>query len=584
GISTLGVTSTTNLTSQQLNVSGITTLGVTSTTNLTSQQLLVTGVSTLASIVGTSLSISGISTLGVTSTTNLTSQQLNVSGITTLGVTSTTNLTSQQLLVTGITTLSSIVGTSLSISGITTLGVTSTTNLTTRQLNVSGVSTFNNIVGTSLSITGISTIANFRITNVGTGATVGGIGVVTYYGDGSNLTNVVASSGYASTAGIATNVIGGIGSITQLQVTGISTFINGPVLIGTGTSTGTAGQVLQVSGINSSVYIGGNVGIGTTIPTSKLHVIGDVRVSGVVTATTFVGNLTGIASTASSVTPDSVGLGTDTFGDYVKDIDGTIGEIVVTGGTGEGSSPIISFALNPTIGGNVTIGNDLQVNNNLNVTGNITVGGTSATLFTQTLRVADKDIVLGITTDPNGNDVSNDTTANHGGIAIASTEGNPLVTLTNPGIGETLPATYKKFMWFKAGSFGIGTDAWLSNYAIGIGSTQFPTGTRLAAGSVQFTENDLAVVKNINSTGIITATEFKGTLTGYASSAGIATNLYGGVAGNIPYQSNTNTTTFVDNSSATPDQVLLWNGSAPAWGNISAGSIVGDAEYAEKAG
>ena len=116
-------------------------------------------------LVGTSLSISGISTLGVTSTTNLTSQQLNVSGISTLGVTSTTNLTSQ-------------------------------------QLNVSGIRT--------------------------------------------------------------------------LQST---------TLIGGGTSTGTVGQVLQVSGINSSVYIGGSVGIGTTNPTSKLHVVGNSFFTGVVSFT-----------------------------------------------------------------------------------------------------------------------------------------------------------------------------------------------------------------------------------------------------------------------------------------------------------
>ena len=66
-------------------------------------------------------------------------------------------------------------------------------------------------------------------------------------------------------------------------------------------------------------------------------------------------------------------------------------------------------------------------------------------------------------------------------------------------------------MWFKSGSFaGLGTDAWLFNYAVGIGSTQFPTGTRLAAGSVQFTERDLAVVNNINASGVVTASTFSG--------------------------------------------------------------------------
>src|SRR5210317_1120046 len=170
-----------------------------------------------------------------------------------------------------------------------------------------------------------------------------------------------------------------------------------------------------------------------------------------------------------------------------------------------GQTLTIGLPNDVTIGQDLTVSRDVQIVRNLNVDGNITVGGTAATLFTQTLKVADADLILGIRTDGSGNDISTDNTANHGGIAIASTEGNSLITLTNPGAGETLPSTYKKIMWFKEGSFsGLGTDAWLINYAVGIGSTQFPTGTRLAAGNVQFTENDLAVVRNINSTGVST--------------------------------------------------------------------------------
>ena len=85
----------------------------------------------------------------------------------------------------------------------------------------------------------------------------------------------VSSASYATTAGVSTSVIGGIGSITQLQVTGISTFTNGPVLIGAATSTGTASQRLQVTG---GAYISSNVGIAVTSPSFAADVSGDARV------------------------------------------------------------------------------------------------------------------------------------------------------------------------------------------------------------------------------------------------------------------------------------------------------------------
>jgi hypothetical protein len=103
-----------------LNVTGVGTFG----------SLAVGGVTVSAATVLnptlSSLVVSGISTLGVTSTTNLTSQQLNVSGISTLGVTSTTNLTSQQLNVSGISTLGTGV-TALPIKGLN-IGIGSLSN------------------------------------------------------------------------------------------------------------------------------------------------------------------------------------------------------------------------------------------------------------------------------------------------------------------------------------------------------------------------------------------------------------------------------------------------------------------------
>jgi hypothetical protein len=43
---------------------------------------------------------------------------------------------------------------------------------------------------------------------------------------------------------------------------------------------GTLGQPLQVSG---GAYVSGNLGIGTTTPTSKLHVIGTALITGITT-------------------------------------------------------------------------------------------------------------------------------------------------------------------------------------------------------------------------------------------------------------------------------------------------------------
>lgn len=145
--------------------------------------------------------------------------------------------------------------------------------------------------------------------------------------------------------------------------------------------------------------------------------------------------------------------------------------------------------------------NALTVLGDLYVSNNISFGGTVTQLNTEQLNIVDADIVLGIGTTFN----STDNTANHGGIAIASTEGTPLVDL-NIVPGETNPSTYKKMMWFKGDTIGAGiTDAWLFNYAVGIGSTQVPNGVRLAAGNVKFTENDLSVVRNINATGVVTS-------------------------------------------------------------------------------
>ncbi len=331
---------------------------------------------------------------------------------------------------------------------------------------------------------------------------VGKVGVGT-----TNARSTLHVIGDTLVAGVTTSSGGFVGNLTGTATT--ATNLSDAANITTGTIN--SSRLSGFYGIN--VNYANNSGVATYATSSGITTAllnsRTFEITGDIVASPISFDGTGNVSLAATIQPNSVGLGTDTTGDYVRSISGTSNQITVTGGSGESSTPVISIASNATLPGNVTIGNDLQVNNNLNVTGNITIGGTSAYIISNDFRVKDADIVLGFTTDSNGNDVSNDTTADHGGIAVASTEGSPLVQLVNVAIGETNPATYKKIMWFKSGAFaGLNTDAWLINYAVGIGSTQFPSGTRLAAGAVQFSEHDLTVVRNINASGIVTASTF----------------------------------------------------------------------------
>ena len=163
--------------------------------------------------------------------------------------------------VTGITVRDSAgntVGTSGSITQLTFSSGLSVTG-TAGPAGIATIRIADNIVGTSLSISGISTFNTVQISSGIITSNIVGTSV-TYYGDGSKLTGLIAG------VSISTNTTDQAQYLTYVTGTGSTT----------GFGITTTGLVFNPST--------GNLGIGSTVPTSKLTVQGSVLISGVTTS------------------------------------------------------------------------------------------------------------------------------------------------------------------------------------------------------------------------------------------------------------------------------------------------------------
>ena len=172
----------------------------------------------------------------------------------------------------------------------------------------------------------------------------------------------------------------------------------------------------------NTFFTKGNVGVGSTSPTSKLDIVGDVKVVGVVTASNFVGNalLNNISITGSV----STGGTTGTSGQYLKSV-----------GTG------VTWASFPTLR-----------------TGNVFTAGAAQTSFTVSYNVGFVDVYV------NGVRLTDS--------EFTGTSGTSIVLNESCFGGETVDIlAYNTTSNGSGGGGGISTESQTLNDVLGLGNT-----------------------------------------------------------------------------------------------------------------
>jgi len=354
------------------------------------------------------------------------------------------------------------------------------------------------IGASTLTVTGVSTFAALSITYANLGVTT----APSYYVTTNKVLSVESSQ--VTLSGIQTidattkaaferELAISPNDFSDINVTGISTFTNGPILVGSGSSTGIASQTLQVTG---GAYVSNNLGIGSVNPTSKLSVVGNSTFTGILTATTVsstnfnstYGNFTGIA-TASTLNA--------TTGNIVS------GVVTTLTGTGLTYTSSNFTTLNATTGNIVSGVVTTLTGTNLSYSGISTISGVniSSGIITATTSgivtyYGDGGKLTGIVGGISGINTAGGVVGT--GVTILELRGSGISTVTVTAgiatvniIGGVPGGSNTQIQYNNSGAFGGSSNLTFNGTTVSVGGTYISinsTGIRVSSGIVTATD------------------------------------------------------------------------------------------------
>ena len=339
-----------------------------------------------------------------------------------------------------------------------------------------------------------------------------------------------------------------LASTTATAFSATSIVVTGSEIIGGGLSV--LGSTVLASTTVTSFSATSVVVAGNEIINGSFNVLGSA-VLGIVTATAFTatsvtvngnetitGGLSVAGASVFSIATATVFTATSLTVNGAAGISG-----VVTLSNNSNATNTASGALKVT--GGVGIGQDLWVGGAAYIAGDLYVDGTQFVVNKQTIATGDATLTL-----------SSGTTS----AALAAGSGIQ--------IGNTVTsAAYASFLY----DGGTAPGYWYTANGLKVNSTLTNNGTA-ASGALQIA-GGVGIGGGLTVTGTITATNHVGTIGSALSAIGGGTNLYGGTAGALVYQSAPSVTSFLN--SGTNGQLLYMSGGQPTWvapSGLSAGN------------